>query len=180
MPRKKENEEIATEKMQHRKCFRKVWATPEEREVRIKELEAVASLYPEYKWRIYETINWRDLRKAYFEFQKRILDWQRSDKENKMDWLQHYSSEWVSNLMRPESCASGRLFLIDKDDKKNNAQFLNELIMRDIKVLEKYETVNGVHFITEPFDIRKLNGEEWNAEIHKDGLRLVKVIEKDL
>ncbi len=58
IPRKKENKDISTEKMQHRKCFRKVWSTLEEREVRIKELQEVAGLYPQYKWRINETVNW--------------------------------------------------------------------------------------------------------------------------
>lgn len=68
IPRKKDNNEISSEKMQHRKCFRKIWSILDERDARIKELKAIASVYPEYVWRIYETINWRDLRKAYFFF----------------------------------------------------------------------------------------------------------------
>ena len=178
LPRKKENEKIATEKMQHRKCFRKVWSKPEEREARIRELEAIAGMYPEYKWRIYETVNWRDLRKAYYEFQKRIIDWQRSDKENTMEWLQYYNSEWVSNLMRPESKSNDSLFLIDKDDKDNQDNFEKYLQKIHVDVVDKYETPNGFHYIVKPFDIRDLP--KMNVSVDRDGQRLVKVIEKRL
>lgn len=177
LPRKKENEDIATERMQHRKCFRKVWSTPEEREVRIKELRAIAGMYPEYKWRIYETVNWRDLRKAYFSFQNRVIEWQRNDTKGEMAWLQYYNSEWVSNLMRPESCAKDRLFLIDKDDKDND-KLSRHLIELGVIGVDVYATPNGWHYIVKPFDIRKLNGEKWNCEVHKDGQRLVEVIGK--
>jgi len=186
LPRKKENEEIATEQMQHRKCYRKVWSTPEEREVRIKELEAVASLYPEYKWRIYETVNWRDLRKAYFEFEKRKLEWQRSDKTNEMKWLQYYNSEWVSNLMRPE-CKDKKeqLFIIDKDDRCLLDEFTDMMDDLKIEIVEAYITPGGYHYLVKPFDITSITKnkryglwKDWNAEVHKDGLRLVKVIDK--
>jgi hypothetical protein len=172
IPRKKENKDISTEKMQHRKCFRKIWSTLEEREVRIKELQAVAGLYPEYKWRIYETVNWRDLRKAYYEFQKKILDWQRTDKEGTMEWLQHYNSEWTSNLMRPQSCAENKLFLIDKDDKEHIDSF-TDTILESTKIIQKYETVNGFHFIVAPFNSVGINFAWWNSELHKDGLALI-------
>jgi hypothetical protein len=172
IPRKKENENISSEKMQHRKCFRKVWSTEEEREVRIKELMSIAGMYPEYKWRIYETINWRDLRKAYFSFQARILEWQRNDKTNSMEWLQDYNSEWVSNLMRPESCTTNKFFMIDKDDKENIVPFM-DIILEKTKIIQKYETVNGIHFIVIPFNSVGIDFSWWNAELHKDGLALV-------
>lgn len=179
LPRKKENEKIATESMQHRKCFRKVWSTPEEREVRIKELDAIAGMYPEYKWRIYETVNFRDLRKAYYEFQHRIIDWQRSDKTNEMKWLHYYNSEWVSNLMRPESRAADSLFLIDKDDKKDLTSFEGIVLLnKGVEIVEKYETPNGMHYLVKPFDISGVMWSSWNAEVHKDGLKLIEVIEK--
>lgn len=176
LPRKKENEEIASEQMQHRKCFRKVWATPEEREVRIRELQSIAGMYPEYKWRIYETVNWRDLRKSYFSFQQRVLDWQRSDKDNSMEWLQHYNSEWVSNLMRPENKdKKDYCFLIDKDDRNHIDSFREMLKDKDIVVVKEYQTVNGVHFLVKPFNIQDTDGlkDLWNVEIHKDGQTLI-------
>lgn len=199
IPRKKENEEIASEQMQHRKCFRKVWATPEEREVRIKELQAIAGLYPEYKWRIYETINWRNLRKAYFSFQQRILEWQRNDVKGEMEWLQHYNSEWVSNLMRPENKdKKDYCFLIDKDDTEDNNMFESLLDKMSIEIVKKYNTVNGVHYLVKPFDVSKLEKhiaekykdykktkggtflkEIYNADVQKDGLQLVWISDKN-
>lgn len=96
-----------------------------------------------------------------------------------MSWLQNYHSEWISNLMRPESRATSSLFLIDKDDKLKIPEFELLLKKNSIVVKEKYETPNGVHFVVEPFDMRLSSNFKnfWNAEVHKDGLRLLEIIE---
>ena len=178
IPRKKDNANVTCEQMQHRKVFKKVWSEPDERDKRLNELRAIAIVYPEYKWRIYETINWRDLRKTWYEYQKSILDWQRTDKKGTMDWLDRVHSEWVSAMMRPESCLSeGKLFMIDKDDKDNLVDFVNYVCNEvGAEQIDAYETPNGRHMLVKPFDVRKFDGKKWNAELHKDGLRLVEVI----
>ena len=184
MPRKKDNSNIDTNELQHRKVFKKIWSTLEEREKRLTELKAVASCYPEYKWRIYETINWRDLRKTYYEFQKKMLDWQRTDATGQMDWLDKVHSEWTSTMMRPQCRYKGEgkdnkddtSFLIDVDNKDKEIIRLVEVLLSDIVVKEKYETPGGWHYIVEPFNIIGYNFYPYDAEIHTDGLRLVEVI----
>jgi hypothetical protein len=162
--------------------FKKIWSTEEEREKRLKELRGVASVYPEYKWRIYETINWRDLRKTYFNWQKKMLDWQRTDIDGTMDWLDKVHSEWLSTMMTPECrCKENLLFLIDKDDKDEfSTEKLNDYLEDcNIEVLEKYETPGGWHYITKSFNTSGINIFMFNCEIHTDGLRLVEVILND-
>jgi hypothetical protein len=177
IPRKKDNVNVTSESMQHRKVFKKIWSTEEEREKRIKELRGVASVYPEYKWRIYETINWRDLRKTYFNWQKKMLDWQRTDIDGAMDWLDKVHSEWTSTMMTPECrCKHNPLFLIDKDDKENVLELEKYFVGVGIEVLEKYETPSGWHFITKPFNTSVIQIDTHGCEIHTDGLRLVEVI----
>jgi hypothetical protein len=179
IPRKKDNTNVTCESMQHRKVFKRVWSEPEEREKRLNELRAIAGCYPEYKWRIYETVNWRDLRKTWYEWQHTLLEWQRSDKECKMEWLDKVHSEWISAMMRPESCSSEeKLFMLDKDDKLQVPEFELLLQALNIVVVEKYETPGGMHFLTEPFVIRQVDNfkKDWNTELHKDGLRFVEMI----
>jgi len=160
IPRKKDNTNVTCESMQHRKCFKRVWSEPEEREKCLNELRTIAKCYPEYKWRIYETINWRDLRKTWYEYQKTILDWQRSDPNGQMEWLDKVHSEWISAMMQPESCASdGKLFMLDKDDKNDVDYFKSVLQGIGIKIKEQYETPGGVHFLVEPFNIIELQKE---------------------
>jgi len=181
IPRKKDNEAIASEQMQHRKVFKKIWSTPEEREKRLVELRAVAMCYPEYMWRIYETINWRDLRKTWYAWQKKMLEWQRSDPDGSMDWLDKVHSEWVSTMMTPECRHKEEtLFLIDKDDKDNITSFEKFMELSEIKIKEKYETPGGFHYLVEPFNKGQINFSGLNAEVHTDGLRLVDVLGKGL
>ena len=176
IPRKKDNPSVATEAMQHRKCFRKIWSDEEEREKRILELKAIAGMYPEYMWRIYETINWRDLRKTYYAFQQKMLDWQRSDPNGKMEWLDKVHAKWTSIMMTPECrCKDDPLFLIDKDDKLNLKEFEKDLKAEGVVTREKYETPNGRHYLVEPFNTQ-ISFKHFNAETHTDGLRLVEVI----
>jgi len=179
IPRKKDNENVTSESMQHRKCFRKIWSTPEEREKRILELTAIAGMYPEYKWRLYESINWRDLRKTWYSWQQKMLEWQRSDLNGKMEWLDKVHSEWISTMMRPE-CRhkDDLLFLIDKDDRDEHSMEIVENILKgnDIELVEKYNTVNGIHYLVKPFNLKDYNFFPYNCEIHTDGLRLVKII----
>jgi len=177
IPRKKDNVAIATEQMQHRKCFRKIWSTPDEREKRVLELKAIAGMYPEYMWRIYETINWRDLKKTWYAWNQKMLDWQRSDPNGKMEWLDKVHSKWTSIMMTPECRHKDELlFLIDKDDKNELSEL--ELFMSafDIKIKEKYETPGGWHYLVEPFNKGAVDFKDFNAEIHTDGLRLVEVL----
>jgi len=177
IPRKKDNVAIATEQMQHRKCFRKIWSTPDEREKRVLELKAIAGMYPEYMWRIYETINWRDLKKTWYAWNQKMLDWQRSDPNGKMEWLDKVHSKWTSIMMTPECRHKDELlFLIDKDDKEEIPEL--ELLMSafDIIIKEKYETPRGWHYLVEPFNKGAVDFKDFNAEIHTDGLRLVEVL----
>jgi len=177
IPRKKDNIAIDSEQMQYRKCFRKIWSVPEEREKRILELRAIAGMYPEYMWRIYETVNWRDLRKTWYMWNQKMLDWQRSDPTGKMEWLDKVHAKWISIMMTPECRYKvDALFLIDKDDKKQIPKL--ELFMAGwgINIKEKYETPGGWHYLVDPFNKGEINFKGFNAEIHADGLRLVEVV----
>jgi hypothetical protein len=68
--------------------------------------------------------------------------------------------------------------MLDKDDKLQVSEFELLLSALDIKVIEKYETPGGVHFLTKPFDTRLVHSfkKDWNTELHKDGLRFVEMV----
>lgn len=120
--------------------------------------------------RIYSSANNRDIKKAVRKFKENQLD---ADYNSVTDFYTDIKNRFISSLMSP-SARKTKLFLIDVDDNKEAPIVEFFLRKNGIDILKEYKTVNGKHFITEPFNPKQL--EEFELEsvsIKKDGLLLL-------
>jgi hypothetical protein len=170
--RKKDNGKIQCGSEE--KCIKRV-VTDSTRKRGIKELKGIISVYSEYEWRLYETINYRDTQKAYYLMQRKIIGWQEFKLNN---WLDKIGNLWKSCLMKPEARHSKNTrVLLDIDNK--NIEYIKEfrdfLIRNAININEEYPTKNGHHFIVDFFDKRMLKGTEFEGEVEilRDGLKII-------
>ena len=102
------------------------------------------------EWRIHKTVNARDTQKARLWLIHYLID--HSEASGYVDSL------WRTALLQPDN-AYEKKFMLDVDTK--DARFLNDLekqiIERTAGIIEaKIPTPNGYHYITLPFDTRKV------------------------
>lgn len=133
----------------------------------------MANLKPGY--RIYSTLIKRDMNKAIYYFKLKQLEAEKP-KLNEMlrnNFYFRLEANFISSLMLLE-CRdkNDKKYLIDVDDFKNILE-VNKIIQKEnIKVLCRYFTPNGMHFITLPFDRKKIE-ETKLAEVKNDGMILL-------
>lgn len=138
--------------------------------VRLLTLQTVSSK----PYRLYACLNPRDLRKAEHKLKISMLDAEFGSDENREVFYERMDARWVSAIMDTGSRKSS-LFLIDVDNdpaiKDTSAAALIWLAANKIEILKQYQTPNGWHIITPPF-----NPTAWdvpNAEVKKDALLLL-------
>ena len=114
-------------------------------------------------WRIYRSVNRRDLNKAVKSLQIELIN--RGD-----EIADRVDSVWKSIIMKPENKAE-RLFLIDIDTKDTSivTNIINLLCDKNVSIEEDNETPNGYHLITKPFNPQLLKDFD-DVEIKKDAL----------
>ena len=128
--------------------------------------------------RIYSCVNKRDIKKAIRNFKQEQLDADYYDEENKYGFYFDIKNRWLSSLMK-QNCRAETKFLIDIDNvvfnklEKNPypdkvVEHLKEL---EIKIVVVYQTKNGFHIITEPFNPNLFNNDF--GEVKKDALLLI-------
>lgn len=133
----------------------------------------MANLKPGY--RIYSTLIKRDMNKAIYHFKLKQLEVEKP-KFNEMlrnNFYFRLETNFISSLLLPE-CRdkNDKKYLIDVDNFRNILE-INKIIQKEnIKVLYSYFTPNGMHFITLPFDRRKIE-ETKLAEVKNDGMILL-------
>jgi len=114
-------------------------------------------------WRLYRTVNARNVEKAYREFIHYLID---------NGPIINIDSKWKSILLKNHNKAESK-FLIDVDKpgksiERNMSKYLQE---RNIQIYEHTTTLNGLHFIVAPFDTRAFEENfEFPVEIKKDAL----------
>lgn len=120
--------------------------------------------------RIYSAVNKRDMDKAIRVFKQRQLDADYYDKEGRQGFYLDIKNRWISCVMSPK-CRAETSFIIDVDtDNPVDGEFVKEqLELLRVKILLEYETKNGMHIVTEPFNPNTLP----EADINKDGLLLL-------
>lgn len=143
-------------------------------------IEALAKLlqekeqYAELPLRIYQSLNARNIEKGIRQFKQMQLDADYQDSDQRQWFYLDARNRIVSAIMRP-NCAATSLFLIDIDTK-DGAIFQN--VMLSLKSLSAnpfvcyYDTKNGFHIITNPFNPALLVLPE-NCELKKDALMLL-------
>jgi len=122
-------------------------------------------------WRIYRSVNARNVNKAEVELVKTLVDRinDPSSASNKP-----IPSLWKTILMQPRNKAE-RLYLIDIDTVNSEVPAaINRLL--DGKVHMSTNTPNGYHLIAEPFDIRLVESIE-DVSVLKDGLLFIEKYE---
>lgn len=135
--------------------------------VRLLTLQAVSSK----PYRLYASVNPRDLRKAEHKFKEDMLTVDFAPQENKDYFWTRLESKWASALMSPGSRAKSN-FMIDVDgDGDITAPALQWLAENGVEYIKMYQTPNGWHIITPPFN--PTNWNPANGEIKKDGLILL-------
>ncbi len=139
------------------------------RNEKINKLKAIQKNIGEGIWRLYETVNFRNVESAKNLLMHKLIDGE--IKLNKVD------SEWKSILQKIK-CRGERKFLLDLDDC-NRDDFDNVIIhlcSGGIHIHQCYKTLNGWHIITEKFDTRNLKTKFPFIDIKYDDMKLLEVI----
>jgi len=147
---------------QEAKCMRQVIRNPETDlailELRTKILGG--------KWRIHKTVNKRDTEKARKWLLKKLIDFP--------EGRGFVDSLWRTALLQRESIYGEIKFLLDVDTKdKEKITKVKELVGK--KLLEEIETESGWHFITKPFDTRKICELDF-VSMNRDGYVYIKTV----
>ena len=122
--------------------------------------------------RIYSCVNKRNIDKAIREFKYRMLEADYYDEISRRSFYYDIKNRWMSCVMSPTSRAETN-FIIDIDDNNLTVKTLRELQSLKVKVILHYNTKNGSHVVTEPFNPNLLKTKYPELGIAKDGLLLL-------
>ena len=123
-------------------------------------------------YRIYSSVNPRNVKKAIRKFKHEQLDAEDYSEEQHQEFYFDIYRRWVGCLMQPQQ-AAGSLFIFDCDDVDGRdvhgetlQQIPNEYIVKS------YKTKNGWHVVTKAFNYTTVKLPE-GVELKKDGLILL-------
>jgi hypothetical protein len=144
-----------------RKAIKKISRNKEEwKEIILNFKELQKNSYEGY--RIYSSVNGRNMDKAIHEFKLRQISSDYGNKEE-LDWFYvDVENRFFSCLMNP-SCRTESNFLVDCDTPQEYQKAIDRIEPQ--LILLDYETKNGRHLITKPF-----NPNEIKVEAKKDEL----------
>lgn len=156
------------------KCLRRILLTnPYEHNLYIPEFIVEATQYPGEKVRVYLSVNSRSIRKAIRKFKYREIDISCSNDEIQIkQFYLELNYQFRHILMQPAQRET-KYFLLDVDSKNilHLSAVESFLGQKNIKIINSYETPNGMHFITEPFNMHELKMEY--VTVKTDGLMLL-------
>ncbi len=120
-------------------------------------------------WRIHRTVNARDVEKARKWLLKALIDY--PERASFID------SEWRTALLQPGHIYGQKRFMLDVDTKYGDSlQEVEERIVDNGgEILVRHESPNGWHYITLPFDTRKVCELEF-VTLLRDGYYFVKEV----
>jgi hypothetical protein len=133
---------------------------------------AVQSLYvlqqtTHLDYRIYSSVNERDMTKAIHEFKRRQLEEDYGTQYEQHSFYCDIQNRFFSCLMNPNARAQNH-FIIDCDSEAEYEHA--ELQLRSSgKIIMEYATKNGIHIITHPFNPNDYG----NMQIKKDDLMFI-------
>lgn len=154
-----------TSKQGNKNCIRTVI---KDEELDLKMLEAKLKVFGG-EWRIHKTVNARDVEKARKWIIKHLIDYP----EN----ASFLDSVWRTALLQTTCTYGEKRFMLDVDTKDVASLYFIKcrIVDANAKILEKYETPNGWHFITPPFDTREVC-QLANVTLLRDGYYYVKTV----
>lgn len=123
------------------------------------------------EWRIHHTVNARDTHKALRKLQHTLLD--HPEKAGYLDIA------WRTELLQPDCIHGTKLFMLDIDTKELPKMDLVNLLISEAggEVESKIETPNGWHYLTRPFDTRKVCA-LYYVSLLRDGYFYVKTVQE--
>lgn len=119
--------------------------------------------------RIYSCVNRRDIEKGILNFKKRQLEADYYDEVGRNNFYIDIENRFISSLMKPNARAE-TLFLLDIDNKEQERMARTIIQKENIGVVAEYQTKNGKHIITKPFNPKLMPSD---IEIKKDGMLLI-------
>lgn len=162
--RRKHNEELtnSTEVI-----FRRIIRSEEDIPEQLHQMRSLIAGW-NYTFRIYLTVNARNVRDAYFIFQTELNRWARDyirGDDAAIEKMGNIDSRWKSTLHSPPA-RDDQYFHFDLDDvyASEAADFANQL-GQETTVLLRRETPNGYHILCEPF-----NYPAWEPPVEYDDL----------
>lgn len=183
MARPKENETITNNNMP---IFREIITRSGKIQYKYAQLKALADNYTsmsdsEPTFRLYITANARDTQKAFFQYQKGLIDYQKhisNGHEATLEKIKRLDREWESKLQQ-DGNKDDNLFIIDIDTKNESTYTsMIDTLSKETTIKTAIETPNGYHIITKPFNYPSCNPIQSNddIEIKTDGLLFLKLI----
>lgn len=128
------------------------------------------------KFRIYSSVNARNLEKGIKEYKRRQLEADFQGDENRDRFYMSTKTHFFAALMTPGSRA-GKYFLLDIDDAPEDNQFALNAVMsleeQEVSSHHWYHTPNGIHIITDPFNPNEIKLPTDDTDIKKDGMMLL-------
>lgn len=120
--------------------------------------------------RVYMSINSRCVDKAIREFKRQQIEADYSP-HNK-DWYLNLNKQFRHILMQPKQRKT-KYFLMDIDTKERGTMHIVDQFIRDkgIETITSYDTPNGCHIITEPFNMNMCKLDK--VEVKTDALLLL-------
>jgi hypothetical protein len=116
--------------------------------------------------RIYASVGARDVAKAARLFKHRMIDAEYDQRP--LEFYENLQARWVSCLMDEKAQAS-KDWIFDIDDPARGLEAAN--ILRHLAEVYVYDTKNGVHMVTQPFDLKELP--DWlKACLHRNAMML--------
>lgn len=115
-------------------------------------------------YRLYSSVNARDMNKAIHEFKRRQLETECGTLHEFESFYVDVENRFFSCLMNP-SCRAENNFLIDCDTPEEY-EFAKLQLRTTGLIITEYKTKNGMHIITKPFNPNDYG----NMQIKKDDL----------
>lgn len=126
----------------------------------------------EIPYRIYSSVNPRNIDKAIRQFKYEQLDADYYGTEQLHNFYLDIKNRWIGCLMQPKQKA-GSLFLFDVDDIDGKDMCGETLkVLHDQTIIKQYKTKNGWHIITMPFNHTSIKLPD-GVELKTDALLLL-------
>lgn len=139
--------------------IRGIVATAEELPEEVARLDHAVRRFDE-RYRLYLTVNARDVTSALFRLRERTDDWLEMrfhGDTGVVEKFKRVDSEFVS-VLQSDACRDETNFLFDLDGASNaDADAVADALDEFTTVLLRRETPNGFHLVTEPFDYNRLS-----------------------
>lgn len=126
-------------------------------------------------YRIYSSVNARDIKKAIRKFKFDQLEADYYDEESSLGFYYDIKNRFISALMIPASRQKEtNYFILDVDNEEGrdvNGECLMKLAEINVEIVDMFATKNGSHIIVKPFNPSLFDVP--GVGIHKDGLLLL-------